>query len=363
MTAARTISAQLDATADGIKAAWLPLRGARLLITGGSGFFGNWLLSAIHMLNGQYQLGLRATVVTRDPTRLCRRLPFLTQDKSFAILQGDVRTLNVPQDPHDVLIHGATTSAHETFNGASSLDKFDLLVDGTRNMMRMAKAIGYTKAAFLSSGVAYGPVAHGGALRESDLETPSPITAQTGLAHGKRAAEFIFAETCNELGIDGKIGRCFSFVGAGLPHDIHYAIGNLVASAMANDDIIIHSDGSAVRSYMDMRDFVIWLGLMLGQKTDNRLYNIGSPEFISIRDLAEQVVRILGSQSSIIIKGNTDHTTGNQARSFYVPCVKQFQADYKPPTLISLDRAIADYAMSLEQIKAEEMHPELRLVS
>ncbi len=350
MIAARIICAQLDAAADGIKSAWLPLQGARLLITGGSGFFGNWLLSAIYMLNGQYKLGVRATVVTRDPISLSTRLPFLAQDKSFVILQGDVRTLSLSHDPHDVLIHGATTSAHETFNGASSIEKFDLLVDGTRNIMRAVKATGCKKALFLSSGVAYGQAAHGGALRESDLEAPSTIAAQTGLAHGKRAAEFIFAESCKSLGIPAKIGRCFSFIGAGLPHDIHYAIGNFVASALANEDIIIHSDGTAVRSYMDMRDFIIWIGLILSKQTESSLYNIGSPEAVSIHDLAQQVVQLTGSHSQIIVKGHADHSVGNQARSFYVPSVEKFQTDYSPPKLTSLNRAIADYATSLTNI-------------
>ena len=315
------------------------------------------------MLNEQHDFKLRATVVTRDPDALAARLPYLSQDRSFTTIRSDIRALAPVNDPHDILIHGATTSAHETFNGASSLEKFDLLVDGTRAIMRSAETARCTRAVFLSSGVTYGPVAHGSALRESDLEAPATVTEQTGLAHGKRAAEFIFAERCKSLGISGKIGRCFSFVGAGLPHDIHYAIGNFVASALANEDIIIHSDGSAVRSYMDMRDCVIWIGLMLGHTSAQPLYNIGSPEAVSIRDLAERVVRTLGSRSRILIKGNATHTTGNQARNFYVPCVRQFQSDYAPPDLIPLERAIQDYAASLQQIQADTTRSTLRLVS
>ena len=343
-----TIFDQLDAVLDIISQAWSPLRGSRLMITGGSGFFGLWIMSAVHLLNAKCGLRLKSIILTRKPEDLTRKLPFIADDPAYRLIKGDVRSFELPDVSFDYLLHGATTSAHETFQGAKSLSKFDLLVDGTRHIMRAAELAKCKKALFLSSGAAYGSPAQVEPIHEDLLSAPPSTAPETGLAHGKRAAEFIFSEMCRNAGIDGKIGRCFSFVGAGLPHDIHYAIGNFVAAALKQEDIVIHSDGSAVRSYMDMRDFVIWLGLMLGQNSPNNLYNIGSPEAVSIRELAERTLAILGSRSQMTVKGNPAHAVGNQVRSFYVPCIDRFKADFSPPAMTPLNRAIADYASSLE---------------
>lgn len=348
MNALNAIRSQAGAVIDETATAWLPLRGARLFITGGSGFFGQWLLTTIDLLNDRFKFGISASILTRRPDQLWEQLQFLSQPGSFSLVAGDVRSFVFPAGSFDILIHGATTSAHETFSGTGSLGKFDLLVDGTRRVMQFAEGKGLKKALFLSSGVVYGTPSSIGPISEDEPAAPSTTHSQGGLAQGKRAAEFIFSERCRILGVDAVIARCFSFIGAGLPHNVHYAVGNFVASALRNEDIIIQSDGSAIRSYMDMRDLVIWLGLLLGNKNNHLIYNVGSDEGITIRDLAACVVDVLGSKSQIVIKGDESFSIGNPVRSFYVPTIERFYCEFSYVNLHTLVSSILDYGFSLE---------------
>lgn len=343
------IERQLMGAMDRIAPPWSVLKNKRLFLTGGSGFFGLWILSAINILNRDYNFGIRCDVLTRS-ARLQASLPFLVGQHDFRLIESDVRSVDLSGRSYDIVIHAATTSARETFDGASSLDKFELLVDGTRNVSKQFEFLRCKRAVFLSSGVAYGPSKFNRPFSEKDLNAPCTIAAETGLAHGKRAAEFIFSEYCKRADISFKIARCFSFVGAGLPHDLHYAIGNFISSALAQQNIIIQSDGQMVRSYMDMRDFVIWLGLLLGSQSKEQIYNIGSEEAVTIGDLAKLIVRILKSNVKISTLGNKSHTVGNEVRSYYVPCTQLFHEEFKPPTSITLEIAIRDYAEYLSTL-------------
>lgn len=338
------IDSQIEDYIEEIYRAWQPLKKSRLLITGGSGFFGRWILSTINVLNEKAELGMHCKVLTRDPLGLNNRLPFIKKSEKIDLLWGDITSFKLDEGDWDYVIHGATTSAHETFSGISELSKFKMLVQGTQNLMEQLTSV--NRALFLSSGAVY--LGGDTPIREDNLISPDTIAAHTGLAHGKRAAEYLFNEYCKEKKIDCKIARCFSFIGAGLPSDIHYAISSFVEKSMNNDLITIKSDGKVVRSYMDMRDLIVWLGLFLHNETPNKIYNVGSSDPISITDLAELIRKVTGSSSQIEIKNTNDINTGVHQRRYYVPDTERFKLDYKPGTTINLVKSIEDFAQSIK---------------
>ena len=103
--------------------------------------------------------------------------------------------------------------------------------------------------------------------------------------------------------MDASIARCFSFVGPGLPTDLHYAIGNFVSSAVNGEDIIIKGDGSNIRSYMYLGDMVSWLMRILFMGKQGEDYNVGSDEKISVLELAKIVKNTLKTTSKIVVLG------------------------------------------------------------
>ena len=83
--------------------------------------------------------------------------------------------------------------------------------------------------------------------------------------------------------------------------DKHFAIGNFIASAMADEDIQISGDGTPLRSYLYAGDLAHWLWVMLFQAPNARAYNVGGSESLSITALAERVNTVLGGKGMVLV--------------------------------------------------------------
>jgi UDP-glucuronate decarboxylase len=301
---------------------WPRLAGKSLFITGCTGFFGRWLLEALRIANTEHRLGLRITVLTRDPEAFGRKAPAILADPAFRFVAGDVRDFAFPAGDFSHVIHAATTSAHETFAGEDPLRKFDTLVGGTRRVLDFAAERGIENLLFTSSGVVYQPPPTGGShttIPESSLLAPPTHDPASALGQAKRASEFLCACYAERHGWHLGIARCFSFVGPFLPLDIHYAIGNFIAQALHAERIVVNSDGTALRSYLYAADLVVWLLTLLLEGESGRPCNVGSDAAISIGDLAHRIRDLIAPDKPVDILGKAANAVGNPIRNAYIP--------------------------------------------
>lgn len=320
---------------------WDGLRGASLFISGGTGWFGRWLLEAIAHANTYRDARITVTALSRNPSAFAQRAPHLAQNPAIRFHRGDVRFFDFPAGYFTHFIHGATTSAFETFQGESPLHKFDTLIDGTRRVLEFATRAGVKNFLFTSSGAAYGAATQGRPLRESDICAPDTMDPLSALGQAKRTAEFLCAAYAHEYGFNLTVARCFAFIGPFMPLDLHYAVGNFMQNAIRGEDIVVHGDGLPVRSYLYMADLVVWLLAMLLRSGEPAIYNVGSDETVSIVDLAHLVRSHCYPDGQVCVLGKSDATVGNPVRNLYVPDINRARQELGLMPWTSLEKAVS----------------------
>ena len=307
---------------------WDALSGKNIFLTGGTGWFGRWLLETFSWANVRIGAGVKVTVLTRNARAFSHLAPALVSQPFLTLHQGDIRDFNFPSGRFTHLIHAASTSAQETFAGEPPLAKFDTLVTGTRRVLDFASQAGIRQVLFTSSGAVYGATQYGQNITEetpSSLDSTSPDSA---LGIAKQAAEFLISNYALQNNWNASIARCFSFVGPFMPQNLHYAIGDFIRQATTKKTITIQSDGQAIRSYMYCADLVIWLLILLQRQGMPRVYNVGSDRAISLYNLARNIQQLINPE--IIIKALCKKGTeiGNPLRSYYVPSLERAKNDF-----------------------------------
>jgi dTDP-glucose 4,6-dehydratase len=314
---------------------WNELRGARIFLTGGTGFFGCWLLETLLWANEARQLDASVVVLTRDRRAFENKARHLARHPSVTIHEGDLRACTLPSGPFSHVVHAATES-RAVESGPDRIVMFETIVDGTRRTLEMARKTGARRFLLTSSGAVYGrqpsELSH---VPEDFSGAPEPSNPANVYAEGKRAAELLCALHADE-NLQPTIARCFAFVGPYLPLDVHFAVGNFIRDALQGGPVQVSSDGTPCRSYLYAADLAVWLWTILLRGRPLRPYNVGSETVISIADLAGLVARVLGKGSDVRIA----ETPRPGAAPRYVPSTARARTELGLQAVVGLEDAI-----------------------
>lgn len=311
---------------------WRGLAGRRIFITGGTGFVGKWLLATLAEANQRLDLGVRATVLSRNPEAFRVAAPLLAQAEGVDWLRGDVRDFVFPTGEYDTVIHAAT----DVVAKAAPEEIFDTCIAGTRRVLDFAERA--QDFLLVSSGAVYGrQPADLPRIHESYAGAPDPLLPGSAYGEGKRASEWLAAAAGARTNLRVRIARCFAFVGPYLPLDKQFAIGNFIGAALAGREIVIQGDGTPVRSYLHAADMAAWLWAVLLKGRAGAAYNVGAEAAISIADLAHHVCTVLGVPDQVRIMGTPDPSRSPER---YVPDNGRARAELGLPAPMALDEAI-----------------------
>ena len=317
---------------------WDEFRDSRLLITGGTGFVGRWLLESLVWAEERYQLGLRAVVLTRDHATL-RRI----------CAEPDCPPRDLVGDRRYGLVH-ASRWRHRLRGARCDRDRRTARHLRSRSQVRFRCPRNPARP-----GDCAGTAAHGASslrararptaaqppdvpfLTEEYPGAPDPTDPTTAYGQAKRASEFLCAAAGAAGEIDVVIARCFAFAGPYLPVNSNYAFGNFIRDALAGGPVVIAGDGTARRSYLYTADLSIWLWTLLVKGRSGRIYNVGSDADVSIETLARTIVGIVAPGADVEILGRAQVGT---PPSRYVPSIDRARTELGLAPIVPLTEAI-----------------------
>ncbi len=173
-------------------------------------------------------------------------------------------------------------------------------VHGSINILGLAKRL-EAKVLLASTSEIYGdPTVH--PQHEEYWGNVNPIGPRSCYDEGKRAAETLFFDYRRQSDLAIKVVRIFNTYGPGMHAEDGRVVSNFIVSALRGEDITIYGDGSQTRSFCFVSDLVT--GLIAMMETGHEVtgpINLGNPAEMTIAQLADDVVRLTGSSSSVTL--------------------------------------------------------------
>ncbi len=315
------------------------LRGETLLITGGTGFVGTWITELVIHLNDHYNFGARVKLLSRQELDSRTVTPHLMGRNDVEFIRQDVRAItDLPEDV-TLLIHAAA-SPDTRLHASDPLRTIRTITQGTDAVLAAAARLPRLKRIMnVSSALIYGSQPwevkdmaenYGGGL----LDCASMLSSY---AEAKRLGETLVAAYRNEHRLPIVNMRPFAFIGPYQRLDRPWAINNFIRDGLLGGVIRILGDGETVRSYMYASDMAFWSLRILLSGAVGCSYNVGSPDGIRLRTLAEKIATCFPGPIQIECRGLID---GKGKRSKMIPNVSAGESQLGLSVNVDLDSAI-----------------------
>lgn len=318
----------------------------KLLLTGGTGFFGRALLR--YLITNRHDNRFAIVVLSREPERFQTAYPELSECPWLTYHKGDIQNReSLPWgESFTHVLHAATDSTLGP--SLSPLQRFQQIVEGTTNILDVAVATSARRFLLTSSGGIYGPQPSDlAAIPEDWPGSPSTNDPGAAYSHAKRAAEHLCALYREAHGLETVIARCFAFVGRDLPLNAHFAIGNFIQDALNAEQITVAGDGKPLRTFLDQSDLAHWLWTLMIRGVDGESYNVGSDRVISIAETANLVRSLISPHKQVRI---LDSSYPAASRHRYVPRIEKIYTLHGLKPCVSLEQAIITTAEAHQDI-------------
>ena len=286
---------------------WNDLRNSAVLITGATGLIGNILVNALSAANRKYKLNIR--IIAHGRNALKGKTLSLQYGVEF--IAGDIcesLPISLVTDRVDYIFHCAaiTKSADMV---AKSVEVINISIDGTRNVLELARKMKSKSIVFLSSMEVYGQTELK-QVYESDLGYLDLTNPRSSYPESKRLCENMCACYWSQFGVKVKVARLARTFGAGTPNDdfdMRVAM-QFARKAILREDIELHTIGNSLANCCYTADAISGLLILLLKGKNGEAYNIvNSKASVSIRQMADIIAKeICGGNINVIIKVPND---------------------------------------------------------
>ena len=268
----------------------------RYLVTGGAGFIGSYLSEAL-VERGHEVIGLD-NLSTGSETNVAA----LTAHSGYRLVLGsvlDTQLLDELVEQCDSVIHLAAAVGVKLVV-EQPLRSLITNIRGTEHVIEAAHR--YRRPLFIaSSSEVYGKNPDVPLHEESDCVVGTPSRSRWGYSLSKAIDEHLAMAYSREKGLTTVIARFFNTVGPRQSPSYGMVIPRMIQQALAGEPITVFGDGTQTRCFCHVSDVVRAVQALLDEPGANGdAFNIGSTEEISINELAQRVITVTKSSSTVV---------------------------------------------------------------
>ena len=273
--------------------------GKRMLITGGAGFIGSHLAETLLQRDDE----VRIVILDDLSTGAYENIEQLVDGERVRFVRGsatDARTVDELMRDADRCIHLASAVGVQMVVS----EPLDTLMKSVRasNVIMHAAARNGVRVLFSSTSEVYGKQSHRLLAEDDDLIFGSPAKGRWTYAIAKSFGEALIHGYSRQRGVDATIVRLFNCVGPRQTGTYGMVLPRFVRQALAGENLTVYGDGKQTRCFTHVRDTVAaLLALSDAGAACGRTFNIGTPNLISIHELARRVIVRSGSDSGITL--------------------------------------------------------------
>lgn len=260
----------------------------RILVTGGAGFLGS------HLSDRLLAMGHEVAVADNFYTGNKKNIAHLLNNPRFELIRHDVTfPLYIEVDG----IFNLACPASPVHYQKNPVQTFKTNVHGAINMLGLAKRTG---ARFLQASTSeiYGDPSIS-PQSEEYWGNVNPIGIRSCYDEGKRAAETLTFDYHRQYGLDIRVARIFNTYGPRMAHDDGRVVSNFIVQALNGKPLTVYGDGTQTRSFCYASDLIEGLVRLFFKDNVYEPINLGNPTPINIKELAQEIISLTGSNSEI----------------------------------------------------------------
>ncbi|MCM8526615.1 MAG: SDR family oxidoreductase [Lentisphaeraceae bacterium] len=264
---------------------------SKVLVTGGAGFLGS------HLCDKLLAEGNEVICLDNFYTGQKKNIAHNLTNPNFEFIRHDITEpirLEVDQ------IYNLACPASPVHYQHNPVGTIKTCVHGSINMLGLAKRIGARILQASTSEVYGDPEVH--PQKEDYRGSVNPIGIRSCYDEGKRCAETLFFDYHRQHNVDIRIMRIFNTYGPRMHPNDGRVVSNFIVQALSGQDLTIYGDGSQTRSFCYVDDLLNGMVSLMNTEEFTGPVNIGNPGEFTIKELAERVIEMTGSNSKLIYK-------------------------------------------------------------
>jgi nucleoside-diphosphate-sugar epimerase len=291
---------------------WEDLDGKTVLVSGANGFLPAYMVEAL-LYRNEVKVGAKTKVLAlvRNAGKARSRFQHYLDRPDLLFLVQDVCDSVRINGPVDYVIHAAS-QASPKYYGKDPIGTLAPNIFGTSNLLKLATEKRSKCFLYFSSAEVYGELEpHQVPCKETAFGSLDPTQVRACYAEAKRMGETLCTAWSHQHGLPVRIVRPFHTYGPGMALDDGRVFSDFVADIVHRRDLVMKSDGSAVRAYCYLTDAVAGYFTVLLRGESGLAYNVGNNRAeVSVLELARRLIALFPEKNLRVIQAERPPASG-----------------------------------------------------